>query len=102
MQKNVVGISEEKIDKLIIEITEYANKINKIFNQASELVDKTKTYYISESGDKFREKYLEFSDNYKTFNQNILSYAKELTVVKKKYSSSTEQIIANLNLKKTN
>ena len=99
MQKDVVGFNEEKMNKLIIEIFDYANKVNKIFNQANELIENTKTFYDCESGNKFREKYMTLSDNYKIINQNILSYAKELTTVKKKYTTSGQQIGEDFNFK---
>ena len=95
--KDTFGINEARIDKLIMEIFDYANRVNKIFNQADDLIEKSKAFYDCDSGRKFREKYVSLSDNYRTINQNLLSYARELTTVKKEVTLGGQDLVVEFN-----
>lgn len=85
MQNDVVGVNEKGIDNLILEIYDYVEKIKGQLNQFEDLVDSTKNFYQSESGENFRNRFVELKDNFQVVNDNILSYSVELSRVKEKH-----------------
>lgn len=85
--QNESGINEEKLNKLILDIYNYSEKINKTLNQISEVVDKTKKIYSSKEADLYRSKYENFRVNYVNVIKNINRYAEDLILVKQKYSN---------------
>lgn len=92
MDGKVSGVNEAGIDKLALEIIDYADKLNKVFNQLQILVDNTNSYFNSESGDVFRKNMKIHSENYKVLNQNILNYASDFVKVKEFYKKETIKI----------
>lgn len=85
--QNELGINEEKLNSLILDIYNYSEKINKTLNQISEVVDKTKKIYSSKEADLYRNKYENFRVNYVNVIKNINRYAEDLILVKQKYSN---------------
>ena len=77
------GISMEGMDKLMSDILDYADRSNKVLNQIADLVDSTSTYFICESGDKFRDQFSMLKVGNPIINKNILSYNEDLMNVKK-------------------
>ena len=57
MRYNEVGINLDSIDKLILDIYNYAERVNKTLNQISDVVDQTKNFYACESADNYRNKF---------------------------------------------
>ena len=93
---DTVGIEKVKLDNFALDITNYADKLNKDFEEASKIVEGSESYYDCESGKVFREKYHLLSENYQTIKQNILSYAKELDAVIKGYEKGTRDIATSV------
>ncbi len=85
------GISVDGMDKLMTDILDYADKCNKTLNQISDLVEDTSTYFICESGDKFRDQFSMLKVGNATINKNILSYNEDLMNVKRDYQNRSEQ-----------
>ncbi len=81
------GISMEGMDKLMSDILDYADRSNKVLNQIADLVDSTSTYFICESGDKFRDQFSMLKVGNPIINKNILSYNEDLMNVKKDYQN---------------
>ncbi len=99
MKVNTSGINEHQIDKLTIDIMEYADRINKVLNQIQELVNSSGLYLNSESGNTFRENFKLIEKNYQTMNQNILSYARDFVKVKAIYRNQILNIADRLTKK---
>lgn len=99
MKVNTSGINEHQIDKLTIDIMEYADRINKVLNQIQELVNSSGLYLKSESGNTFRENFKLIEKNYQTMNQNILSYARDFVKVKAIYRNQILNIADRLTKK---
>lgn len=91
------GISATALDKMILDIYDYAEKSNKIINEIDSLVSETKNYFICEAGDSFRSKYDKLSSQKHSLNKNILSYTSDLTSVKEHYVKRTESAAEFLN-----
>ena len=77
----------EGMDKLMSDILDYADRSNKVLNQIADLVDSTSTYFICESGDKFRDQFSMLKVGNPIINKNILSYNEDLMNVKKDYQN---------------
>lgn len=87
---NLNGINEIKIDKMVLDLRNYVEKINRTLNQISEVVDDTKNYFLSQSGNLYRTKYDLLEANYSTIKNNLLSYSDDLLKVKFRYQSMSE------------
>lgn len=97
MRENISGINEHLIDKLVIEIMDYADKANKVLNQIQELVDGTTLYMSSPCGTAFRTSFSALEQNYQTMNQNILNYAKDFVKVKEVYKTQVLNVVDTVN-----
>lgn len=84
---NLNGINETKLDKMILDLRNYVEKINRTLNQISEVVDDTKNYFSSQSGNLYRKKYSLLEANFSTIKNNLLSYSDDLLKVKFRYQS---------------
>ncbi len=88
----VVALNEAEIDKQMLDIIDCSNKIKTIFNKIDDLVEKLKTDYACESASTLYKKYEEFNDNYSIIVNNILSYNADLMSLKKKYTSTLDDL----------
>lgn len=85
MRYNKIGIDVDSIDKLILDIYNYNDKISKTLNQISEVVDQTKSFYVSSAATDFRNKFNSFSANFPIISKNLISYADDLIKLKNRY-----------------
>ena len=81
MENNIIGIKEDELKKLILEIYDCRDKISKILETAELLVDDTKNYYKSDDGDLFRKKFALFVNNFDILLKNIKSYGDDLETI---------------------
>jgi len=89
---NEVGINLDSIDKLILDIYNYAERVNKTLNQISDVVDQTKNFYACESADNYRNKFNSFRTNFKVVNKNLISYAEDLIKLKNRYQNMSDEM----------
>ena len=92
MRYNEVGINLDSIDKLILDIYNYAERVNKTLNQISDVVDQTKNFYAWESADNYRNKFNSFRTNFKVVNKNLISYAEDLIKLKNRYQNMSDEM----------
>lgn len=85
MRYNKIGVNIDSIDKLILDIYNYAEKINKTLNQISTVVEQTKSFYDCDVADDYRNKFNNFKTNFKIINKNVQGYAEDLIKLKNKY-----------------
>ncbi len=79
---NSKGINEEKLDKLVIEIYDYADKIKLLLNEVDDLATSTNNFFICDSGTDFRNKFNSLKTNFSIVNGSIISYAEDLVNAK--------------------
>ena len=91
------AINESLIDRLILNLGEYAEKSNKIINEINALAASTKSYYECENGDKFRTKCEQITSEKDTLNKNILSYTNDFVHLKQHYAKISGETAAILN-----
>lgn len=92
MRYNEIGINVDSIDKLILDIYSYAEKINKTLNEISNIVDDTKTFYQCENGTNYRRKFDDFKTNFVIVDGNLKGYAEDLIKLKNRYNKIDENI----------
>ena len=80
--KDISGINEDAIDKLVLDIFGYVERINQTLKNIDSLVNETSQFYVGESGNKFRNRFNELRANFPIVNQNLLSYTDDLIKVK--------------------
>ena len=89
MNNQLMGISEQNLKKLILEIYDYRDKMSKILNTAEKLIYDTKNYYQSKDGEELRKKFEIFSSNFAIFLKNIQSYGEDLEQTIYNYRQNT-------------
>ncbi len=105
-QSDVIGINEEKLDQLIIEIGDAADRINNKFNLLERLVADTSSFFECEVGDRYRNNFNLTKANFAIVNKNILAMSSELVKakmrlyklednVKVQFSKQGDSIISN-------
>lgn len=92
----VAGIDKAKIDALILEINDYAEKINNILTNIDDLVATNIDYFNCSSKEKFKKIHNENRSNFKQIVNNVLNYADDLTKIKRYYSDINSNISNNI------
>lgn len=92
MRYNEIGINIDSIDKLILDIYNYAERVNKTLNQITDVVDQTKNFYDCEAAQNYRNKFNSFKTNFNVINKNLNSYAEDLIKLKNKYQNVDSNI----------
>lgn len=91
------AINEQLIDRLILNLGDYAERSNKIINEINSLAASTKSYYECENGDKFRTRCEQITSEKNTLNKNILSYTNDLVRLKEHYKKISNETAVILN-----
>lgn len=92
-----ISINEAGIDNLAVETMKIAKLVNDYLNKIVEIVDETKTYYVSSSADSLRAKFEEIRYAIPTTVSNIENYAYSLKKVKINFTSQNEVVVNKLN-----
>ena len=98
----VFGINEPKLDALVVEIGEIAERIKTKFTRLEEIAAETSSFYECESGTNFRNSFAKLSQNFSIVTKNILCYSSDLVRVKGRLYSTSDTISENLTLEKGN
>lgn len=92
-----VAINEVGIDLLAVDTIQMAKVINDYLSRIIDIIDGTKSYYQTSSGDALRNKFNEIKTYFPTVIQNIENYAYSIKKVKNNYISNTEIVLNHLN-----
>lgn len=79
------GMSLDRINKLMTDIYDYADKSNRILKDIESLANDTQEYFVSDEANLFRNKISELLHESTTINKNILSYNTDMMTVKNRY-----------------
>ena len=85
-----VGIKEEELKKLILELYDYRDKASEILNTAMDLAEASNEYYDSEDGEEFRNKFHTLSANFDVIISMIKSYSEKLESILSEYKANTQ------------
>lgn len=91
------GVNEQKLNELVLEITDCATRLNAKFNLIESLINDTKMYFNCETADTFRSNFETLKENFPIVNKNIVNMSNDLVKVKLKLTTLDEQNIINFN-----
>lgn len=91
-RKEINGINIDLMDKLIIDLTRYADDINAIFNSLDEEIAKSYEHIPNPVIEKFKSTYEVIKENYSIVNSNIQSYCNDYAKVKGAYGNRDTNI----------
>lgn len=74
----VVGINEEDLSSLSLEVLDYADRISEILNKIDDRMDKLNHYYQGLPATNIINFYNELKPYYATIKENIISYSDDL------------------------
>lgn len=94
--KNMIGINEQKLDRLILDIYDYCDKINNTLNQITEVVEETGNFYKGELASTYRKKYRVFRSNFSVMRKNFVSYATDLTKIKNRMNTIDDKMTVSM------
>lgn len=92
-----VAVNEVGMDLLAVDTIQMAKVINDYLSRIIDIIDGTKSYYQTSSGDALRNKFNEIKTYFPTVIQNIENYAYSIKKVKNNYISNTEIVLNHLN-----
>ena len=91
------GLNFSKLDFVGQNVIEYAEKINNILNDITEINDKLFNALSYDDVSKIKSKYDSIKVNYSVIVNNILSYNDDFAKIKKKVNISQEDLFININ-----
>lgn len=97
----ISAINEEALDKLVVEIYDYAGKIKSILDSVEDIILGTEPYFNCEIGETTRNKFKMLSSKFTAVSDNVISYAEDLVQVKTSYYKISDDLsqIANISKK---
>lgn len=90
---DVLGINDEKLKKLILDIYDCRDKISKLLQDAEYVAQSTKTFYKTEDGEMFRSRFKKFSSNFPVVLSNVKSYGLDLEKVLFEYKQTDDKSV---------
>ena len=82
MNDVVVGINEQKLDQLVLDIIDASTRIKSKLDKIEMLVDETSTFYNCSAADNYRSKFNDFKSNFSIVNKNFIDMSNDLLNVK--------------------
>ena len=101
MDRNLIfGINEPKLDLLILEIGDIAEKVNQKLETYDRLMTETLTFFDCDSGEKYRNNFKLLSTTIPVIKKNILYYSTDLVNIKRRLHNSTVTAMESMYLEK--
>lgn len=97
MKDAIVGIREEDLRSLCLEILDYADRISEIFDKIDLKMDKLPEYYQGDSSTKIQAYYNNLSSNYLTIKNNVISYSDDLICLIQKMKENEKYLLSLFN-----
>lgn len=98
----ISGINEEGLDKLILDIYNYAESMHKVFNNIENIIDDTNNFYQDETGINMRVKFSDFKKNLDIAYDKLIKNASYLANVKMYYQDMSIDIGNKLKVNENN
>ncbi len=92
MKDFVIGIKEDELSSLSIEILDYSDRISEIFSKLDASMEKLPNYYQADACTKLMDYYHDLTANYSVIKQNIVSYSDDLITLIKKVRENDKYI----------
>lgn len=91
---DLISINEEGIDKLVLDILDYSERINSILNEINDLIISSSNYFSCNTNTNIVNKYLKLQNDINNLKYNIKSYSSDFLKVKKRFRQ-TASVIAD-------
>ena len=93
MKDVLVGINEDELSNLSLEIIDYADKISEIFDRITECVDRVRGQYDGEPVGKIINNYQNLAEYCPVIKDNIISYSDDLIALIKKMHENDKSLV---------
>ena len=94
--EDLILINEEGLDKLALNIYDYSERINNIFNQIDDLMIQSKEYFDCQLNNDIYLKYQGIRESIKNIKLNISSYSTDLIKVKTVFRNNAQVISGDI------
>lgn len=94
--ENITGINEQKIDKLVLDIYAYADRVKQILGEVERIVENTSSVYKTDSASEFISDFNLNKQKFDTIAKIILSYSEDMINVKANYKKRTTSVSEEL------
>lgn len=91
-----ISINEYGVEQITIEILKSAKLINDYLSKILSIIDGTKQYFDCDLGQKYRNKFYDFSKNFPVLIQNIENYAYSLKNAVNKYRDYKTLVVSKI------
>lgn len=92
-----VGISNQGIDNLVLNIYDYADRLKKQLDEVESLVYDIPKYYNDQASEGCRKKFDSIKDSFPLIYENVISYADDLIKLKSSLKSKDEVLSTEIN-----
>lgn len=92
MDELIVGINEDEVGNLSIEILDYADNISELFNKIDLCMDRLPNYYKGDACSSILQYYRDLAAYYPIIKNNIVSYSDDLIELVKKVQDGDKEI----------
>lgn len=86
------GFTEQSLDKLVVEVYDYASNVKSILNKIEEIMTDSSSYFDCDVAVEVRNKFKVISERFYLVSDNIISYAEDLVQVKSAFYKISNQL----------
>ena len=90
--EDLISVNEEAIDKLVLDLYDYSERINNVLNQINDLVNYSSTYFKGQISNDIVGKYNSLKISLENFKRNIYSYSSDLVKVKNQFRNRASDL----------
>lgn len=94
---NISGVNEGAIDNIILQLTQYEERLKKIFSMMENAINDVEQYYRVNSLVALKNKFDDVRCNFPIILNNIEKYIDDLATVKNNYKEFTTELSSLLN-----
>lgn len=87
-----IGVDNQAIDNLVLNIYDYADRLKKQLDDVETLVYDTSNYYHDQAADSCRKKFNSIKESFPVIYENVISYADDLVKLKSSLKQKDEAI----------
>lgn len=90
--EDLISINEESMDRLVLNLCDYSERINNILNQINDLMNYSSNYFKGQQSNEIIKKYNNLQTSIVNIKYNISSYSSDLIKVKNKFRNTASNI----------
>lgn len=96
------GINTEAIEKLCLDVQDYASKIKNTLSQIDDVVQNATTSFSGDGYSEFRNKFLVLKESFPVIYENISSYIDEFNILRSNYENLDVELSNKLQISAEN